>query len=79
MLVCLRCRFFSKTQPSNSDAELSIKVNRGVPKRFCSKYGSLSGGDCSLELDFRAKPLEIPVNHRDRQLPAAVSISDRAV
>jgi hypothetical protein len=54
-------------------------LNLGVPKRFCSKYGSLSGGDCPLELDFCAKPLEIPVNHCDRQLPAAVSIRDRAV
>jgi hypothetical protein len=79
MLVCLRCRFFSKTQPSNSDGELSIKANLGVLKRFCSKYGSLSGGDCPLELDFCAKPLEIPVNHRDRQRPAAVLIRDRAV
>jgi len=36
MPVCLRLPIRSKAQPSNSDTELLIKANLGVPKRFCS-------------------------------------------
>src|SRR5688572_13636657 len=46
---------------------------------FARKIRCSYSGDCSLELDFRPKSLEIPVNQRDRQFSAALPIRDRAV
>jgi DNA replication protein DnaC len=46
---------------------------------FARSIGHSVVSDRALEFDFRAQPLEIPVNHSYRQLPAIASKRDRAV
>src|SRR5438094_1271014 len=57
----------------------NLTLARRVRARPCSNHRSLVAGDCPFEFDFRAKTLEIPVDHSDGQLPATASVRDRTV